>query len=125
MPRPTRLFNVTIHVEETGETKSVRVDPAAIPYGPTPLAGSVLDIALGAGIDIDHVCGGMCACTTCHIKVIQGGDSCSPPTEDERDMLETVRNWDARSRLGCRCVPDGSADLVVVVPLWFSPEGGR
>jgi 2Fe-2S ferredoxin len=79
----------------------------------------VLDIAFGAGVDIDHACGGVCACTTCHVKVLRGEASCSPASEDELDMLETARNRDGRSRLGCRCVPDGSADLVVVVPTWF------
>ena len=120
MSRPTRPFNVTIHSEATGQSKTVRVDPAAIPFGATPLAGSILDIAFGGGIDIDHACGGMCACSTCHVKVIEGGESCSPLAGDELEMLETARNRDRRSRLGCQCVPNGSSDLVVVVPIWFS-----
>jgi 2Fe-2S ferredoxin len=80
----------------------------------------VLDIACVAGVDIDHACGGMCTCTTCHVKVVEGAESCSPATTDELDMLETARNRDHRSRLGCQCVPDGSADLVVLVPRWVT-----
>jgi 2Fe-2S ferredoxin len=117
-----RPFRVTFQVEETGETTSFVVEPSAIPFGRTPLAGSVLDIAFGAGITIDHACGGCCACTTCHVKVLRGEESCSPASEDELDMLETARNRDGRSRLGYRCVPDGSEDVVVVVP---SCGGGR
>ena len=37
---------------------TVEVDPAKIPYGHTGLPGSILDIALAHGIDIDHACGG-------------------------------------------------------------------
>jgi 2Fe-2S ferredoxin len=120
MKRPTEPFNVTFHVEGTGETMTFRVDPARIPYGRIPLAGSILDIAHGAGIDIEHSCGGVCACSTCHVKVLKGGGSCSPATEDERDMLTTGRDVDRDSRLSCQCVPDGSRDLVVIVPSWFA-----
>jgi ferredoxin, 2Fe-2S len=120
--RPTKPFKVTIHVEETGETKVFQVDPAAIPYGHTGLEGSVLDIAYGAGIDIDHSCGGVCACATCHVKVREGGASCSKATEDEEDMLDTARDVDMDSRLSCQCVPDGTQDLVVVVPKWNKNE---
>ena len=41
----------------------VKVDPENIPYGETGLPGSILDIALGAGIDVEHACGGVCACS--------------------------------------------------------------
>jgi len=124
--RPTKPFRVTIHVEETGERKQFEVNPADIPYGHTGLEGSILDIAYGAGIDIDHSCGGVCACATCHVKVVEGGGSCSKATEDELDMLDTARDVDMDSRLSCQCVPDGSQDLVVVVPGWnknFVKEG--
>jgi len=121
LKKPTRPFKVTIHVEETGEKKDFIVDPAAIPYDHTGLEGSILDIAYGAGIEIDHSCGGVCACATCHVKVIKGGKSCSA-TEDEEDMLDTARDVDMDSRLSCQCVPDGTQDIVVVVPKWNKNE---
>src|SRR6478609_7703218 len=116
LKKPTKAFKVTLHVEETGEHKEFVVDPTALPYGHTGLEGSILDIAYGAGIEIDHSCGGVCACATCHVKVIKGGQSCSPATEDEEDMLDTARDVDMDSRLSCQCVPDGTQDIVVVVP---------
>jgi 2Fe-2S ferredoxin len=41
--------------------KTIEVDPAKIPYDRTGLPGSILDIGLTHGIDIDHSCGGVCA----------------------------------------------------------------
>jgi len=118
------LFTVTFHDEETGETRAFHVDPAKIPYGRVPLAGSILDIAHGVGIEIEHSCGGVCACTTCHVKVIKGSLSCSSLTEDELDMLTTARNVDLDSRLACQCVPDGSENVVVVIPTWRTQGRG-
>lgn len=116
--RPTKPFTVTFVEEETGKETAFRVDPATYPYGHIGLEGSVLDIATEAGVDIDHSCGGVCACATCHVKVRKGLGSCSKATEDEEDMLDTARDLDTDSRLSCQCVPDGSTDLVVLIPKW-------
>ena len=52
------------------------------------LPGSILNIALAAGIDLDHSCGGVCACSTCHIIVREGLGSCNVANDDEEDMLD-------------------------------------
>jgi 2Fe-2S ferredoxin len=99
--------------------KTVEVDPAALPYGRTGLPGSILDIALClADVPLDHSCGGVCACSTCHVIVRQGLESCNEPTDDELDQLEEARGLTMESRLGCQCVPNGTCDLVVEVPSW-------
>jgi 2Fe-2S ferredoxin len=116
--RPTKPFQVTYVDEETGERKTVEVDPATYPHGHIGQDFSVLDIATEAGVDIDHSCGGVCACSTCHVKVLEGGSSCSKPTEDEEDMLDTARDVDTDSRLACQCVPNGSQNLIVLIPKW-------
>lgn len=110
------MFQVTFQIGEPGESRVVRVDLGrfAGPWVRSPR--SILDIALQGGVHIDHACGGCCACTTCHVKVVKGQASCSKPTEDEEDMLDTARNLGPDSRLACQCVPDGSQDLVVVIP---------
>ena len=122
LKKPTKPFRVTFHIEETGEKKVFQVNPAELPYGHTGLEGSVLDIAYGADIDIDHSCGGVCACATCHVKVREGLKSCTKATEDEEDMLDTARDVDMDSRLSCQTVPDGTQDLVVVIPKWNKNE---
>jgi ferredoxin, 2Fe-2S len=118
------VFQVTFHFEETGETRVVRVNPGRSSTFRVGLAGSILDIAAGARIDIEHPCGGVCACPFCHVKVVEGRLSCSQPTEDEDDMLTTSRGRDADSRLACQCVPDGTRDLAVVIPGWHSGGTG-
>ena len=116
--KPSKPFRITFHIEETGEKKVFEVRPTKIPYGHTGLEGSIMDLAEGAGIELDHSCGGVCACATCHVKVREGLKSCSKATEDEEDMLDTARDVEPDSRLSCQCVPDGTMNLVVEIPKW-------
>jgi 2Fe-2S ferredoxin len=111
---PTRTYNLTFL--PTGRT--VEVDPAALPYGHHGLPGSILDVALHHGIDIDHACGGVCACATCHVVIREGADSCGEPSDDEEDSLGAAPGLRPNSRLACVCVPDGSSDVIVEVPAW-------
>jgi len=98
--------------------KVFEVDPERLPYNRTGLPGSILDIAWAAGVPLDHACGGVCACSTCHVIVPEGLESCNEPSEDELEMLDEARGLTMESRLGCQCVPNGSCDLVVEIPQW-------
>lgn len=80
--------------------------------------GSILDWADRNDINIDHACGGFAACSTCHVIVRKGLDSCSEIEEAEEDMLDEAPGLTLQSRLSCQCVPDGSEDLVVEIPAW-------
>jgi len=107
--------------------EKVEVVPADLPSSREGLAGSILDIAVGAGIDLDHACGGVCACSTCHVIFREGLESCPEASEDEEDMLDTAPGLEISSRLGCQVVPDGTRDVVVVIPEWnrnLAREGG-
>jgi 2Fe-2S ferredoxin len=115
---PTRKYKITFIEQEHGETHVVEVDPGRIPYQRSGLAGSLLDIALGNGIEIEHTCGGVCACSTCHSIVKKGLDSCNEATEDEEDQLEEAPGLTYQSRLSCQCVPNGTEDLIVEIPSW-------
>lgn len=112
----TTPFKVTFRMPD--ETIEVQVDPSKIPYGETGQPGSLLDIAMGAGLDIEHACGGVCACSTCHVVVKEGLDSCSEATDDELDQLDEAPAITLQSRLACQSVPDGSTNLVVEIPEW-------
>ena len=116
-PVATRPFGIVV-VGEDGEEVRLSVDPAALPNGEPGLPGSVLSILLAGGIDLEHSCGGVCACSTCHVYVEAGAASCNESNDDELDMLDTAPALRPSSRLGCQCVPDGSADLRVRIPKW-------
>jgi 2Fe-2S ferredoxin len=115
-----RPFKITYIDEETGKRTEVIVDPTTFPLGNIGQEGSILDIAegAGAGVEINHSCGGVCACSTCHVYVTKGLDTCSDQTDDEADELDKAPAVTTDSRLSCQCVPDGSADLEVVIPKW-------
>ena len=124
--KPEQPFKVTFIIEDTQETKEITVQPDEIPYGRSGLEGSLMDIAEGAGVEIDHACGGVCACATCHVYVTTGLESCAEATADEEDQIDTARAVTTESRLSCQCVPNGKMNLTVVIPAWnknFAKEG--
>ena len=81
---------------------------------------SLLDIALAHNIDVDHACGGVCACSTCHVKVMEGAELLEEASEDEEDQLDEARDVDLNSRLACQCVirPGATGKIVVTIPEW-------
>jgi 2Fe-2S ferredoxin len=113
-----KKFSITFYLAGEKEPRRVDVDPKNMPTAHTGLPGSVLDIALASDIDIDHACGGVVACSTCHVVVKQGLNTCSESTEAEEDQLEKAPGLTPQSRLACQCVPNGTQDLVVQVPNW-------
>ncbi len=98
--------------------RTVEVDPASTSHADDGLPWSILDIAIQNDIDLEHACGGACACATCHVIVRQGLESCGDPGDDEEDCLDNAYGLTPQSRLACVCVPDGSRDLVVEIPRW-------
>jgi len=110
----TKKFKVTFVSEE----RTVEVDPEKVPYGPDGLPGSILDISSGFHLGLDHACGGVCACSTCHVIVHEGLESCNEASDAELDELDMAPGITPQSRLGCQCVPDGTKDLVVEIPEW-------
>jgi ferredoxin, 2Fe-2S len=113
--RPTKSYTMTF-ITPDRRTIEVTVEPHKIPYGPTGQPGSVLDVALSNGVDLEHACGGVVACSTCHVIVRKGLESCNEGTDDEFDQLEEAPAITLQSRLGCQCVPNGSTDVLVEIP---------
>jgi 2Fe-2S ferredoxin len=82
---------------------------------------TVLHAAMAQGLAIDHACGGVCACSTCHVKITKGRECFSEPSEDELDQLDEARDVGLDSRLGCqarllRVPPDGLVEISI--PTW-------
>ena len=113
--KPTKKYKVTfLPMNVTTE-----VDPTVERMGHNGLPLSILDIAEGGGVDLDHSCGGVCACSTCHVYVRQWEEACNRASDDENDQLDNAPGLEyPDSRLGCQCVPDGSQDEVVEIPAW-------
>lgn len=98
-------------VHEDGETKELQL----------AVGQSILDAALEQGVELDHACGGVCACSTCHVKVKLGFDCFPEASDEELDQLDEARDVGLDSRLACQAklerVPDGGT-VEVVVPSW-------
>ncbi|MFI4897036.1 MAG: 2Fe-2S iron-sulfur cluster-binding protein [Phycisphaerales bacterium JB059] len=78
----------------------------------------LLEVAVEHGINIEHACGGVCACSTCHVYIEEGMDQVSEPTEDEEDRVEEAPGLQLNSRLSCQCEIEGDGPIVVRVPAW-------
>ena len=107
------------------EDKTVEFESGQLEYQDHGQPGSLLDIALNFGIDLEHACGGSCACTTCHVIVKEGDDNLSEMEEDEADRVDEAAGVTLHSRLGCQAVVKG--DVVVEIPNWnrnYISEGG-
>jgi 2Fe-2S ferredoxin len=79
------------------------------PFGSLPYEGhgepmSFLDVAENYDIFLDHACGGVCACTTCHRWVKEGAKGLS--------------DIQLSSRLGCQAVIEKPGAYVVEIPKW-------
>jgi len=65
------------------------------------VGANLAQVLLDAGIDLEHACGLVCACTTCHVQ--------------EDDMLDRAWGLTPRSRLSCQ-VQVGSEPLQIELP---------
>ena len=64
---------------------------------------SLMEIIRDAGLDIEAICGGCCACATCHCYVNDDWFSrLSPANDDEESMLDQAFDIKKNSRLSCQ-----------------------
>jgi ferredoxin, 2Fe-2S len=78
---------------------------------------SILEVALTNDIELHHNCGGVCACSTCHLYVEKGEDSLEELSDKEEDFIDRAINPRLNSRLGCQCVLlDGDGEIEVTLP---------
>jgi ferredoxin, 2Fe-2S len=79
---------------------------------------SILELALINDINLHHNCGGVCACSTCHLYMDQGEDLVEELSDKEEDFIDRAVSPRLSSRLGCQCVllPGKSGQIVVTLP---------
>ncbi|MCW3092287.1 MAG: ferredoxin, 2fe-2S [Ferruginibacter sp.] len=78
---------------------------------------SLLEVALKNDIDLHHNCGGVCACSTCHIYVESGDDFLEELSDREEDFIDRAVNPRINSRLSCQCVlQEGDGSIMITLP---------
>ena len=77
-----------------------------------PEGTSILDAAEQCGATVGHACGGVCACSTCHVWVKKGLESLSEQEDQEADRLDQAFDVRPNSRLSCQSLV-GSEDVDV------------
>lgn len=80
------------------------------------VGAAILEANLDNDIEHPSDCGGNCACSTCKIIIISGGEILSEQSEDERDTLDAY-GWDPDEyRLACQCVIESVGVAVIEFP---------
>ncbi len=78
---------------------------------------TLLELALTNDIELHHNCGGVCACTTCHLYIEKGMDYIDEITDKEEDFIDRAVNPRLNSRLGCQSLlNDGGGEIEVIIP---------
>jgi 2Fe-2S ferredoxin len=111
---PEKLVRVTF----LPDGRTVEFEFGTLPYERHGKPMSVLDVALNNNVFLDHACGGVCACSTCHILVKAGESGLTPAEDDELDRLDMAADQQLNSRLGCQAVITRPGDYVVEIPKW-------
>lgn len=67
---------------------------------------SVMESLRDEDMGIEAICGGQCACATCHCLLDEAWfEKLTPPGEDETELLESLDHYEAgRSRLTCQII---------------------
>lgn len=87
------MVKIRFVFEDGSAPKEVEIEPGY----------SVLEAALLNDIKLNHNCGGVCACSTCHIYVEKGMEHLPETTEKEEDFIDRARDPRLNSRLSCQC----------------------
>ena len=78
---------------------------------------SILEVALKNNIELHHNCGGVCACSTCHLYVEKGEGFIEELSDKEEDFIDRAVNPRLNSRLGCQCLlNEGKGEIIVTIP---------
>jgi 2Fe-2S ferredoxin len=100
---------------ESGEAeRTIEFNAEDAPFCHDGEPGSILDVLLGHEVELEHACGGKCACTTCHVIVKEGEQNLSEMQDNEVDRLDTAPGLTMHSRLGCQAIVKG--DVTIMIP---------
>jgi 2Fe-2S ferredoxin len=109
------IVPITFHLEDAAALTGTPRDTWELVGG---VGEHLLEVAMEHGINIEHACGGVCACSTCHIYVEKGMEHLVPASEAEEDRVEEAPGLQRNSRLACQCEIRSNGPIVVRVPAW-------
>jgi ferredoxin, 2Fe-2S len=86
-------------------------------YGETevPIGSSILEAAQKIDAPEGYACGGVCACSTCHVYITKGRELLSDQEEEEEDILDKAFDVRQSSRLGCQSVIESDGEIEVEI----------
>lgn len=82
---------------------------------------SLLEVALGEEphVEIEHTCGGVTACSTCHVWVTRGLEKMSEASDAELDRVDQARDVKLTSRLSCQArIQEDHTEITCEIPAW-------
>ena len=74
---------------------------------------TILQAAKKAGAPEGDRCGGVCACSTCHVYVTKGFANTSELEDEEFDILDKAFDVRPSSRLGCQAKVHGDIEVEI------------
>ncbi len=80
-----------------------------------PVGTSLLQASKKVEAPEGDACGGVCACSTCHVYVVKGKELLKEAEEDEEDILDKAFDVQATSRLGCQAKIEKEGSLECVI----------
>ena len=81
-----------------------------------PVGTSILKAAQTLEAPEGYACGGVCACSTCHVYVQKGAELLSEMEDEENDILDKAFDVRPQSRLGCQARCAGEDLIVEITP---------
>lgn len=100
------IYQLKVNFEEKGREQILL---------PIAAGESVLEVCLDNGIGLQHNCGGVCGCSTCHVYVTKGMDNIQDISDKEEDFIDRAVRPRITSRLGCQCIVI-NGDIEVTIP---------
>ena len=80
-----------------------------------PVGTSILKAAQQVDAPEGYACGGVCACSTCHVYVTKGAELLSEAEEEEEDILDKAFDVRSGSRLGCQSIIEKDGEIEVEI----------
>lgn len=98
---------ITFEVQDSsGNKRTIEV--------PEDINLNLMEVLRASDYPIEATCGGMALCATCYVEVLDGMDQLDARTDAELDMLDTLPNANAKSRLACQIKIDARMQNVLL-----------